>query len=315
MAQPPIELQQKIMGGTFIIKCFPQPIISRQQVQKCCEEAFAEAHRIEQLLTDFKASPFNEINYQAGKKAVTVNKEIWDIISYAQQLSKESNGLFDISYASLGHLWRAKKQDKKSINHQQWEEAKQFIDYKKIVLNSKNQSVFLPSNKMRIGLGGIGKGYAVDKIYEKLEQQGFENFYINGAGDIRVHSHTAAPRPWRIGIRNPFNKKTQAGFVQLTNQACATSGDYLNNIKVDGKKVSHHIINPHTGNYSQDIISSTVIADKAIIADTLATTSIIMGVEMALAFLNKKDLFAVLINQQGKVLLSNKAAMQYQTKD
>ena len=311
------EFTEKIMGGTFVIKCFPQPYINKAELRNKIQEAFNEAKRIEKHLTDFKDSPFNEINYKAGITEVKVDQEIWDIVTYAQNLAKETNGAFDISYAALGSLWRNEVLAKKSHNNQDWEDAKQYVDFKKIVLNQKEKTIYLPSPKMKIGLGGIGKGYAVDSMFIKMIKMGFENFYVNGAGDIRVHSHRDAPRAWRIGIRNPFNKdpKVFAGFIQLKNQACATSGDYVNRIIGADNKNSHHIINPHTGESTNGIVSCTIVAEKTIIADTLATAVIVMGKKKGIEFLNKKKIFGILIDETGKVHLSNKAIEQYQQKE
>lgn len=303
-----IQLSSKHMGGEFLFQIFPGTTKGHEEIKSIAHLAFDEVSRIENLLTDFRDSPFNEINKFAGFRPVEVNDEILKVVNDSLTLSKETNGAFDISFASVGHLWREHKKNNTEPSGEQMKEAAGFINYKEIQVDEANKTVFLPHKKMRIGLGGIGKGYAVDKGFELLRRYGLSNFYFNGSGDIRVHSRGDAPRPWQIGVRNPFtdDPTKSCAYFKIANGSLATSGNYNNFIHKLGKKF-HHIINPVTGNSSGDLVSVTVLANSAQVSDTAATSAMILGREKGLEYLNSKELNAFAIDEDGKVHHSKKS--------
>lgn len=151
------------MGGEFIFMCFAQNFFDRKKTEAIFDVAFAEVKRIENKFTDFYPSEFNTINDFAGIKPCPVDNEIFDLIKSSIQISEESEGTFDISYASIGHKWREAKKKGTLLSDKERLKYKQLVDYKKIILNEDVKTVFLPDKEMRIGLGGIGKGYAVDR--------------------------------------------------------------------------------------------------------------------------------------------------------
>lgn len=295
----------KAMGGEFSYMCFPQSFYSRKEIEEIFKLAHDEVIRIQNKFTDFHPSAFNKINDLAGIGPCIVDSEIYDLIKKSIEISEGSNGYFDISFASIGHEWRKAKQINRKLSLEERNCLLEWVDYKKIILDDVNQSIFLPSKKMKIGLGGIGKGYAVDKAYKVLEKAGIYNFYINGSGDIRVHSNKNAPRHWKVGIKNPFsNIKTQSvGLIQLSNGAVATSGSYIQ--KIDNG--DHHIINPKTGNSLSKIVSSTILSENCVTSDTAATIVMNMDHYEALNYLNQESLMGVLIDEYGKSHLSTKA--------
>ncbi len=297
-----ISLSSKHMGGEFLFQIFPGTAKGHDEIKSIAHLAFDEVARIENLLTDFRDSPFNQINKMAGVEAVEVTEEIFNIIEDSILLSRETNGAFDISFASMGHLWREHKTRNTEPSALEIREAAEHIDFKKIQLDRENLKVFLPHKKMRIGLGGIGKGYAVDCGFEFLRRYGLTNFYFNGSGDIRVHSRSDAPRPWQVGVRNPFSDDPEksCAYFKIKNGAIATSGNYNNFIHKLGKKF-HHIIDPSTGNSTRDLASVTVFSDSAQVSDTTATSVMIMGRKAGLSYLNLKKINAFMIDEEGKV--------------
>lgn len=305
----PLNHKFKAMGGEFRLMCFPQNFHSEVDVQKIFSLAEREVNRIEEKFTDFKDSPFNEINRYAGIRAVEVDGEIFDLIKKSIEVSIDSDGIFDISYASLGHLWREARSKGRVLTQLEKIEATKFIDFKKIQLNEKEKTVFLPFKKMKIGLGGIGKGYAVDKVFELLSLKGLYNFYVNGAGDIRVNSHLEAPRPWKIGIRNPLSNDPgkSMGVIQLKEGSVSSSGGYIQNNKNITGKMDHHILDPKLGESAQDLISSTVFGEDAILSDTAATILMNLSATKAVKYLNKRKLFGFVVDKSGKSHLSDKA--------
>ena len=191
------------------------------------------------------------------------------------------------------------------------EEYLKYIDYKLIEIDDVKKTIYLPHPKMKIGLGGIGKGYAVDQIYKKFIKRGLYNFYINGAGDIRVHSRLDAPRKWRIGIRNPLSPdpRKSVGIIQLAEGAIASSGGYIHN--VNGDKFNHHILHPKTGKSQTEIIASTVMSVDAITADTTATILMNMNKKEALLYLNDHHLSGMVFSREGQCCLSDRALKNF----
>jgi thiamine biosynthesis lipoprotein len=258
--------------------------------------ASKEIARIENLMTDFKPSPFQSINQKAGLAPVTVNHELFSLIKKSISFSQKTNGRFDISYASIGHLIRYKK-------YADIPNAKKWIDYRLIELDEVNQTVFLPSPQMKIGLGGIGKGYAVDCAFHLLRNLGMDNFYVNGSGDIRVSSHHDAPRKWRFGIQNPFGPPNScAGFVFINQGGLATSGSYKNFQKI-GNQTIHHILQSD-GTNKNSFASVTIQGAETLICDIFATACMNMDLAEALDFLDREKLTAILIDLQGQVHLT-----------
>ena len=301
----------QVMGGEFQFLCFPQNFLSKEEVYKLFDEAFNEVKRIEVKFTDFQPGFFNEINNSSGIRPVVVDDETLFLIKESINISKKSRGTFDISFASIGHLWREQKEQGLSLSQETIKEHLKFIDYNLIQIDETHKSVYLPYPQMKIGLGGIGKGYAVDQVYKYFIKKGLYNFYINGAGDIRVHSRLDAPRKWRIGIRNPISADASksVGIIQMGEGAIASSGGYIHN--VNGDKFNHHIIHPKTGTSNREVIASTVIATDAITADTTATILMNMGKQEAVNYLNDHDLTGLVFCTEGRSYLSRRALKNF----
>lgn len=302
----PADLLQRqciLMGSPFSIQAYVPRHGPRKPVDAWIQLAFGEIARIEDLLTDFRPSPFNAINDMAGIRPVRVCSEIFDILELSLQISRDSEGAFDISYASIGRLWREAVKTGVHPSPEDLERAKRFVDFRKIEMDPVTQEVFLPHQEMKIGLGGIGKGYAVDQAFHFLRRLGLENFAVNGAGDIHVHSSASAPRPWRIGIRNPFAEKDVAmGQLQIRHGAVATSGDYERFFRHRGKKY-HHVVDGRTGEITRGVTSVTIMAASTVTADVCATTAMVLGPEEGLKFLERKrGLSGFLVTTAGAVL-------------
>jgi thiamine biosynthesis lipoprotein len=303
----------KAMGGEFQLMCFPQSTISYDHVHEIFLKAEKEVLRVEKKFTDFHNSPLNDINNNAGINPVTVDEELFTLVSKAIDISKQSQGIFDISYASVGHPWREAKKNGQTLSSQIINELKAYIDYKRIEFDANKQTIYLPHPKIQIGLGGIGKGYAVDQAYEVLKKNGLYNFYINGSGDIRVHSHPEAPRLWRVGIRNPFSKDPgqSAGVIQIKDGSVASSGGYIHKNTSSKHQQDHHIIEPKSGQSHHELIATTVLADDAITADTTATILMNLSAARALSYLDQLNLSGFVIDQSGKSHLSQKALASF----
>jgi len=303
----PIHITRPIMGGTFCVSFWTNRANHYEALVKEGLDLIAD---LENKLTDFKDSPFNLINEKAGEASVSVDEETFNLIKRGVDFSRETNGAFDLSYATVGALWREARKTGIMPDQTLLNERRALVDYTKIQLDEKDHSVFLPIKNMRIGLGGIGKGYAVDKLYEFLLSKGMVNFMVDGSGDVRVHSQASAPRPWRLGIKNPFspNEQKKIGYVAIKDGALATSGDYVNYIRrSDLERKYHHVIDPKTGLPTEGIVSSSVLAPTALEADLNATVLMVMGVTKALEWLKLKQLAAFMVKSDGTVVMSEKA--------
>lgn len=295
------------MGGEFIFKCYAQPNFSEEEIFKLFDLAAAEVSRIEDKFTTFRDSEFNNINKLAGCRACFVDAEVFGLVKRSLAVSKLSKGAFDITYASIQKALRIQESspvvDGVCDNNQI-----RLIDYRNIIIDENNQSIFLPNEFMQIGLGGIGKGYAVDKAFDSLKEMGLVNFYVNGSGDIRVHSQIDAPRKWRIGIRNPFSKdpSKNVGIVQLTNGSISTSGSYVKfNPEAKHFFDDHHIINTKTKSSRSEIVSATVLSDDCVTSDTTGTILMTMSVIEALEYLDHNSLLGVVIDKTGRSFLTD----------
>lgn len=234
------------------------------------KDAFDLIAAFENKYSVFKDSYFNNINKQAGLNSVCVDDETIEILSLSEYYFNLSSGSFDICFENSKY---------------------NFLD---IQINKNKKTVFLPFSDMKLNLGGIGKGFCVDKVFNFLKTNGLQNFCVNGGGDMRVHSSPNAPRPWRIGIQNPFNTQNIVGHVTLSNQALATSGTYLK---------GNHI--QRTG--ESEILSISIMEDVCLKADVLATIGMTKNLEESISYYDKYNIWATIITNDGKVRLSKKA--------
>lgn len=238
-----------------------------------------------------------------------VSHEIFKLIEYALEISRDSNGAFDISFASVGQLWRIAKATGVVPTAEDLQRVKPWVDYRLIQMNPITREVYLPHADMRIGLGGVGKGYAVDQAFSLLVHGGLQNVMVNGAGDIRMASAADALRPWKVSVRNPFaDRQSAMGFFPMRQGAVATSGDYERYFCLGDKKY-HHVFDARSKEFTERIASVTLIAETTLIADLYATTVMALGPEEGMAFLNRrKNVYGFIMTQDGQILKSDNFA-------
>ncbi len=274
--------------------------------------AIAEIKRIENLLTTFNDnSQTNQINKQAGIAAVKVDKEVFELIERSIKISSITDGAFDLTYGSLDkRLWNFDKTMKSLPDETTAKSMVALINYKNIVLNSKDSSVMLTQKGMRIGFGGIGKGYAAEKAKAILQNEGVQSGIVNAAGDLSTWGFQANNKPWTIGIANPDNANLPFSYLNVTNMAVATSGNYEKFITIDGKKYSH-TINPKTGLPVTGVKSVTIISPNAEISDAMATPVTIMGIKAGLNLINQIHyLSCIIIDDHNKIYTSKNINLQ-----
>lgn len=257
-----------------------------------------EMHRIDQLMSPYKASAqLAIVNRDAASHPVAVTPELFDLIVKSNHFSELSDGAFDITFASLGHRFDYRQHHKPDA--QQRQQAAALIDYKALQLDASSHTVFFPKAGMRIDLGGIAKGYAVDNGIRILQQAGVRHGIVTAGGDSRlIGDHRG--RPWMMGIKHPRGE-SHVISLPLENVAISTSGDYERYFEADGVRY-HHIIDPKKGDSAREVVSATLIADDATTSDALSTTVFVLGVKKGLELVNRmQNVSAILIDNKGKI--------------
>lgn len=268
--------------------------------------AVGEISRIEKLISswDFN-SQTSEINRNAGLKAVIVDKELYDLIERSIGISKLTDGAFDITYASMDKIWKFDGSMTEMPSEDTIKASVSKVGYKNIVLDKTNHSVYLKLEGMKIGFGAIGKGYAADKAKALLISKGVPAGIINASGDMNIWGKQPTGEEWKVAITNPLDKNKAFALLPIKNGAVVTSGNYEKYVTFNGIRYTH-IIDPRTGYPATGIISATVFAPKAELADALATSVFVMGKDVGINMINQMpNIECIIIDENGKVFTSN----------
>jgi len=292
----------KLMGSRFDITVVANDSI---QANKYIDTAVAEISRIEKLISSWDDnSQTSEINRNSGIKPVKVDKELFDLIERAIGISKLTDGAFDISYASMDRIWKFDGSMTKMPSKEEIFASVEKVDYQNIILDKKNSTVFLKLKGMKIGFGAIGKGYSADKAKSLLISKGVSSGIINASGDMNTWGKQPNGNEWKVAITNPMDKNKVFALLPITNGAVVTSGNYEKYVNFNGKRFTH-IIDPRTGYPSTGIISVTVFAPKAELADALATSVFVMGKEAGLDRINQlPKIECIIIDDKGNITKS-----------
>ena len=300
---------QTVFQRSFIKmgSAFDLTLVATNQVEadRFFEQSIAEIDRIERLISSWdQASETTQVNQMAGIGAVKVSKELFDLVFRAKAIAQLTNGAFDPTYASVDKIWTF---DGRSIGQPKAEiilASVAKIGFEKMELDPLESSLYLPLKGMKIGFGAIGKGYAADRVKSLLQKQGVSAGIVNASGDMSAWGVQPNGKPWQIGLVNPKNKDKIFAWFPINDQAVVTSGDYEKFVLISGKRYGH-IINPKTGYPSQGVISCTVFAPKAELADALSTALFVMGVNTGIDFINQlQQVEAIMIDDAGKVYTS-----------
>ncbi len=291
-----------LMGSDFEIT-----IVDNDQAnaENMINIAIEEISRIEKLISSWdKNSQTSLINLNAGVKPVKIDLELFELISRSIKVSNISQGAFDISYASMDKVWYFDRKMTEFPSIEKIKKSVSKIGYKNIVLNKEDTTVFLKSKGMKIGFGAIGKGYAADRAKEILIKNNVKSGIINASGDLTAWGIKPSGKDWMVAIVNPINKDKVFSWLTIKNKSIVTSGNYEKFINLDGKKYSH-IIDPRTGYPTEGILSVTIITDKAELADALATSVFVLGVDIGLNMINQLNgVDCIIIDDNNKIIKS-----------
>lgn len=266
------------------------------------DEAVSEIKRIEKIISSWDdASETSLINKNAGVKPVRVCRELFQLIERSKKISEITDGAFDISYASMDNIWKFDGSMDRMPNDGELQRSISKIGYQKIILDSKEQTVFLKEKGMRIGFGAIGKGYAADRAKELLVSKQVKGGIINASGDLTTWGTKVTGEKWLIGIANPLSKDKVFSWLPVVESSVATSGNYEKYIVLNGKKYSH-IIDPRTGYPTTGINSVSIFAKNAELCDALATAVFIMGRDSGIHLINQiNGVEAVVVDDGNKI--------------
>ena len=242
------------------------------------DKGIKEVIRVEKLISSWdENSQTSSINKSAGIKPVVVDDELYSLIERSIKISKLTNGYFDISFGSIDKIWNFTEEGTIDIpSDSAINKSLTKIGYDKIVLDAKARSVYLPKEGMKIGFGGIGKGYVANRVMLLMKSLGIESGVINAGGDLISWGSKPNRKPWKIGIPNPKKKTEMLSWLDITDMAVVTSGNYEKFVDINGERYCH-IINPKTGWPVKGIASVTIICSDAELADALATSVFVLG--------------------------------------
>ncbi|MEO1581615.1 MAG: FAD:protein FMN transferase [Pseudomonadota bacterium] len=283
---------ESLMGTRITVRLWHP---DEERAQEAIRVVLDEIARIERLMSTYKPdSRISAINREAHNQPIDAGAELFSLIKTALAVSEMTDGRFDITYDSVGQYYdfrEGERPDPATI-----EEAVEKIDYRFVVLNPAKETVSFLQEGVRINLGGIAKGYAVERSVALLREMGIQYASVSAGGDSRLLGDRRG-QPWLVGIQDPRDKTEIAIRLPLVDEAVSTSGDYERYFD-EGSVRYHHIISPSTGDSAREVQSVTIIGPDATMTDALSTSVFVMGVDEGLALIERMDGFdAVIIDK------------------
>ena len=294
----------KLMGCRFDITVIAS---NEAEGNTYIDIAAKEISRIENLISEWDSTTqISEVNRYAGVKPVKVDKEVFDLIVRSIKISELTDGAFDVTWAAMNHIWKFDGSMKRLPTQDEIATAIAKIGYKNILLNEKDLTVYLKLKGMRLGFGGIGKGYSADKSAALLKSMGVAGGLISASGDITAWGKQPDGRPWMIGITNPFNKDKIFAWFPFEGNSIGTSGDYENFVEFNGVRYTH-IIDPRTGWPVHGIASVTIFGPNAELSTALTKAIFVMGKDIGINVIKQlKGIEYVVVDDHGKIYTSDK---------
>jgi thiamine biosynthesis lipoprotein len=291
-----------IMGTRITVEVWAEDSAS---ADKANAAVLAVMRHIDATMSTYKASSeVSQVNARAADGPMPISKELFDLLQTAREYSRLTEGAFDITYASVGYLYDFRKHV--HPDEAQIKAALPAVNYEHVLLDAEHQTVRFSQKGVRIDLGGIAKGYAVDCGIEALRALGITHGYVAAGGDSRMIGDRFG-KPWVVGIRDPMKGEGAViARVPLVDAAMSTSGDYERFFDEGGVRY-HHIIDPHTGHSASKVRGATVIARTAVRTDGLSKTAFVLGPEKAMEIYNRiDDVDAIIVRLDGTVIYSKR---------
>lgn len=283
------ERRGTVMGTSMLIEVVAAPDFD---AEAALDTAEAELRRVEDVMTDWRDSELMRLNARAGQGPVPVTKELAALVNRAVLVAELTGGAFDPTWKALEPLWDFKAEHPTLPDAAQLEAALERVDYRRVKVDLVKSTVELPEG-FRIGLGGIAKGYGVDRAMDALRGQGVENGLVEAGGDLKALGKKTG-ESWKIAIRHPRDRERVLAVVPVSNRCVVTSGDYERFFELDGVRY-HHILDPRTGRPSTGCMSATVVGPDAATCDALATALCVLPPEKGLKLIEQGPGYEALV--------------------
>lgn len=295
-----VRRSRALMGTVFEILVVET---SGARTETAIAEAFDEVARLEELMSEWRPdSEISRVNAAAGRSAVPVSPEILEILGEARRVSEASGGAFDASWATLRGLWRFGADHGPPPSPAEARARARLIDYRRVLVDPAGRTVRLDEPGMAIGLGGIAKGYAMDRAAAILRGRGLTSFVLYAGGQVLVAGRRG-DRPWRVGVQHPRSPDVYFAYFSPGDGAVSTSGDYEHFYVHEGARY-HHIIDPKTGYPAARSVAVTVIAPRGVSADAWATALFVLGPEAGMAVARRAGIEALFIDPHLRVTMT-----------
>ena len=285
------------MGTRIVVELWSD---DRAAGERDIDAVMAEMRQIDTDMSTYKPdSEISRVNAHAAQGPIKISKELFGLLETALDYSRITEGAFDITYASVGFMYDFRARHRPT--EQQIDAALPAVNYRHVLLDRATGTVRFSQPGVRIDLGGIAKGYAVDRGIEILQKRGIRHALVSAGGDSRIIGDRFG-KPWIVGIRHPDHKEQVIARLPLVDTAISTSGDYERYFDENGVRY-HHIIDPRTGHSASAVRSAPVLAPTATRTDGLSKTAFVLGAEEAIRIYEKLgDVDAVIVRPDGKVL-------------
>jgi thiamine biosynthesis lipoprotein len=300
-----VERTHPTMGTEVTVRAWTE---DERAAAAAFEAVFAEFDRLDRLMSVWKdGSDVTRLNAAAGEHPVQVSREVLDVLGVARQVSEWTGGTFDVTFGALSGFWKFDSQDKDDTIPDRREVLARLplVNYRDLAVDEQAGTAFLRRKGMRVNLGGIGKGYAVDRAVAILRQRGQTDFMVQAGGDLYVAGRRGE-RPWRLGIRDPRGPADKSfAALDLTDGTFSTSGDYERFFIKDGRRY-HHILDLSVGEPARGCRSVTLVTERAVIADALAKGVFVLGPDAGMALIERlPKVNGVIVSAKNEVLISS----------
>jgi thiamine biosynthesis lipoprotein len=296
-----VQKTENIMGTEVTITVVAG---NAREGEAAIDAGMAELLRLDAMMSLYKdTSEITKVNLAAGKVPVTVSPEMIEVVEHAAKISTLSKGVFDITVGPLVVLWQMRLKEGTVPTDREIDRVRSLVNFRNIVIDKKASTIFLRKTGMIMDFGGM-KGYMADRVSDIIKKRGITNAIIAVAGDIWVLGRRENGAPWKIGVQHPREQDKTLAVLEFKNKYISTSGDYERFV-IREKKRYHHIIDPRTGKPSSGVISVTLIGDRGAVIDPLTKVPFILGPEEGLKIVKKVGAEAIIVDEQGKVFLTD----------
>jgi len=292
--------EEAIMGTRVAVELWADdPVLGERAMATVIDEM----RRTDELMSTYKPeSQLSQLNERGFGRPVVLDPGIIEVVERALEMSRISDGAFDVTYASVGYLYDYRAHRRPT--DEQITAALPGVDYRQVEVDPGASTIRFLRKGVRIDLGGIAKGYAVDRAIEKLRALGIDHAMVNAGGDTRLLGDRRG-KPWIVGVRDPRNEGRLVTRLPLEDEAISTSGDYERYFEEDGVRY-HHILVPGTGRAAREVRSATVIGRDATLTDALSTTVFVLGVERGMELVARMaGVEAVIVDAEGRIYYSS----------